>query len=242
MNDEDLLQALGEVARDEAGEPFDARWDAMAADELSDEDRAALEALAAGDPELADAPEAFAPLDDAAKERITDSILLVLEQEKAPAPVLKFPTRRVLLVAAPLAAAAALLFMLLPRGADLPAYGLDASKGEMSVRGSGPAAEVPIYKQGTRLDLILRPATKVQGGAQLRTFVKQAGAVRDWNIPHEVAPGGAFRIAGAAETLLPQPGDYELIFAIGPPKGTPTAQEVSGEGPWQTLRYRLKRE
>ena len=66
-----LLEAIQRVARER--DPLsDPRWDALAAGTLSDEEEAALREEAKRSPAMAQAYEAFRPLDAAKKERMID--------------------------------------------------------------------------------------------------------------------------------------------------------------------------
>ena len=111
--DAELLARLGRHGRAQAAE-LDPRLMALAEGRLSPAEQAALAADAAADAELARAVEVFAPLDEAAQDRIADGVLAALGiaragpvEEAPPAKVLPFrrrPVGRVLMAALPLAA------------------------------------------------------------------------------------------------------------------------------------------
>jgi hypothetical protein len=249
MNDDELLKALAAAAQAERAR--DPRYDALADDDLSEEDRAALAAL--GDDE---AMTAFAPLDEAARERFAAAALTAMgASAAAPEPegakILPFRKTwagRVLTFAVPLAAAAALAFVLLrpgPEGPGLPDYRLDATAGERTLRSAEPApADVPRYGPGSRIELVLRPSTAAQGPVTVRGFLNRGGELQPWAVTPEVSPEGAIRIAGPVEELLPDvTGEVELLLAVGRPEALPDAGEVLTATPkgWRLLRYRLVR-
>ena len=272
MNDDDLLDILSEAARAErAREPADPRWDALADDALSAEDRAALEALAGSDPDAASALEAFRPLDASARERFANAALAELGATESPsekaghqadvdadalntepilegARILSFP-RRVATYVVPFAAAAGLLFFALqPTPSPFVDYTLSAGAGEQHLRGDAPSnVAVPVYGPGSTLQLVLRPATRVDDEVEVRAFILQGDELAPWSPPLQTAPGGAVRLQGAADALLPgRTGELTLVFAVGP-AGTVSdkahdvrsALDTPPEG-WRVLRYRLR--
>ena len=86
MNDEELLQALARLSREETSEErsrLDQRWDCLSAGDLSEEERAELQELAASSPEHAQALDAFSPLDEAFRSR-TAGLLHDLTAAAAP--------------------------------------------------------------------------------------------------------------------------------------------------------------
>ncbi len=247
MNDDELLEALAAAARAERAR--DPRYDALADDALSEEDRAALAAL--GDDE---AMTVFTPLGDAAKARFADAALGALGAQAPPASGAKvLPFRRTwvgraLTFAVPLAAAAALAFILLrpaAEGPGLPEYRLDATAGERTLRSADPApADVPRYGPGSRIELVLRPSTAAQGPVAVRAFLNRGGELQPWAVTPEVSPEGAVRIAGPVEKLLPEvTGEVEILLAVGRPEALPDARDVLTAPPagWRLLRYRLER-
>ncbi|MCA9525400.1 MAG: hypothetical protein KC549_03775, partial [Myxococcales bacterium] len=147
--DAELLARLGRHGRAQAAE-LDPRLMALAEGRLSPAEQAALAADAAADAELARAVEVFAPLDEAAQDRIADGVLAALGiaragpvEEAPPAKVLPFrrrPVGRVLMAALPLAAAAAIAVFVLRPGAvvdapPVPGYALSIEGGEKVQRG-----------------------------------------------------------------------------------------------------------
>jgi hypothetical protein len=73
MDDDELLRALTRIAQQDPA--TDPRWRRRSEEKLSEAERAALETLVACSRSAHDAREAFAPLDDEARARLTESIL-----------------------------------------------------------------------------------------------------------------------------------------------------------------------
>lgn len=255
--DDDLLEALAAVAGDEADD-LDARWDALAAGELSADDAAALQALAAEDAEAADAWAAFAPRDEGLDARIAASILkqTTSQQRTTPSPdapvvaITDAPSARrrgLWAVGAGLAIAAGLIVFALQAGSALPAYSLDNRAGEQAVRGDEHAEEA-IYGPGSQIDVILRPANDVTVSVGVRVFNRTGDAIT--RLPTQPTQGatGVFRLRGLVDDLLPSsPGAHSLIFVISAPGALPeTAEAVraglaEGAEDWQVLEHRYRR-
>lgn len=226
------LAALREVARQEAEDALaDPRWDALAAGTASAEELAALEALAAAEPAAADAPQLFAPLGDAEKDRFLEAIRGTLAaaplatEAPAPsshrAPVLPLarakPSRggRLGYFAAALALAAGLGLVVLrsggPTGPGLPGYSLELS-GEQLVRGdSAPLAGL---RPGGGVVLSLRPDLALSGDVTARVFVVLGGVALPVDGRAEVSGDGAVRFEGTLPGAL-TPGAAELVVLVG---------------------------
>ncbi|MFT3765383.1 MAG: hypothetical protein QM820_07705 [Minicystis sp.] len=76
--DDDLLALLGRAGREGLDVSADRRWDALSGDEISAEDRAALEAIAAQSEEGREAFEAFRPIGAGARAQMTEDVLASL--------------------------------------------------------------------------------------------------------------------------------------------------------------------
>ncbi len=291
MSEQDLLAALGRVAREqEEADPLDERWDRLAAGELSDEERAELESLAEESDEAAAALATFSPLDGAALDRMADRVVAeqAAERVEEPAPerveepaaapavvpaeppaseperrpgilpgllaALAYPFRRPALWGATLApaaaVAAALLLVLRPAGGPpLPGYQGGVGGGDRPAGGAASLpAEVRELTPGSRLELVLRPASAVAGTVVAVTFVVEGGEVRPWPVLPELSPDGAVRVAGTAAELLPGvSGERELVLVAGRPGEVPDAAAVRAvlagaqqpEG-WRLLRTRVR--
>jgi hypothetical protein len=107
MTTDELLKAVAQAAREDEIEA-DPRWSALVEGKLSEQDRAALEALASSSPRHDEALRLLTPLDEGARARFADAILAQMQGDEAaakegpaPAPppregaqVLPFPKRR----------------------------------------------------------------------------------------------------------------------------------------------------
>jgi hypothetical protein len=238
MNDDELLEMLGDVARGERD----------------------------ADPQTEEAQALLRPLGDDAKARFADAIMASIgppvaepapeperpaDREVVEAKIIPFP-RRVMIWALPIAAAAAIaVVMLRPTSSPFTAYQLDASAGEQRLRSgnAAPAPGLPKYADGSGLELVLRPQTRVDAPVAVRAFWMQGERIESWGPAIDAAAGGAFRINGEAGALLPGlRGEVELLFAVGPEATLPTttdALRAALEKPpesWRLLRYRLMRE
>jgi hypothetical protein len=179
-------------------------------------------------------PEALAPLDSAAKDRMAARALEALQPPAAQAQVIPFRRRaRVVSVAgAALAAlAAALVLFLRPAGpSPLPAYEATFS-GESALRGTEPPSGPPRVGPGSALTLLARPRQPVQGPVEVSAFLVRGDSARPWAAPAQVSAEGAVRISGAADALLPpEPGPWTAVIVIRRP-GAPSS------GPEDALRY-----
>ncbi|AUX41650.1 uncharacterized protein SOCE26_030720 [Sorangium cellulosum] len=140
------------------------------------------------------------------------------------------------------AAAAALLFMRLspegdsdhPRGLlgdpgvvallPVPAYTVAVAGGELEQRAAnGGAPATARLGPGSRVEIALRPATRVEGPVAVRGFLIQGGTARPWDVRADVSEQGSARIEGDTETLfqgVPE-GEWEIALAIGRPEALP---------------------
>jgi hypothetical protein len=244
---DDLLQLLGRHARGdgEAAPEDDVIWERLAKGELAPAEETRLRERAAADPEIARLYEAFRPLDDAAKQRIAERVAASL-----PRPRLATAWRRAAIIAGPLAAAAVVVLALQLRhsanpSALLPEYALDVSGGDRATRsGTAPMGGPVELHRGSRLEIVLRPATAVQHPVAVRAFLVQGDQVRRWAAPMEQSADGAVRIAGEAGTLMDvTPGSWDLVFTVSSeasaaPDPDDVARAIRGEGgarPWRLL-------
>ena len=206
----DPLDALGELARSEE-RPSDERWEALTRGEMPAEELAELERRAETDPEIARMLELHRPLDREARQRIVGRL--------TPAKVVPL-WQRVVTVAVPLAAAAALVLWLAQPAhvSPLPAYQLSAS-GESAVR-SDPSTAGPIrLTPGSQLRLVIRPATAVEGDVAVRFHAKQADQIEPLAIEAERAEAGALRLNAPAERIFgSRRGTWTLVALVGRPE------------------------
>lgn len=236
MKDDDrpTLDALREAARLEGADPLaDPRWDALAEGTASDDDVRALEALAVADPELADAPSAFAPLSEGERARFADAILATLASDAAraaeapppssrraaviPLPVAHPPRAgRLLYAVAALAVAAGVGLVVLRGGSPgpaLPAYAMEVS-GDQGVRGE-PGTALALGP-GARVLLSLRPEGAIPGDLTARAYVVQGGVALPLDGAAEVSDEGAVRVAARLPAGLAL-GAAELVVLVGRP-------------------------
>jgi hypothetical protein len=232
VKNDPLLQALGALAR-EQDPTRDPRWDELAAGEVADAQRKELRedaAQAEGEAFADEALEAFRPMGGEAKDRFVDAILAEagaarVEQAKV------IPLRRAWWAAGSLgalAAAAAVLMLVRPPGpagsAGLPSYDLVVSGGESGVRAL-TVQEIPKLAPGSRLEVVLRPATRTEGPIVVRGAMRKGEDVRPWTPAVETDPDGAARITGTREALFADTptGRWTLVIAVGRPDVLPSS-------------------
>ncbi|WP_437274585.1 hypothetical protein WME90_25385 [Sorangium sp. So ce375] len=108
----------------------------------------------------------------------------------------------------------------------VPAYAMTLAGGEVSERSAGSHADTPATARlgpGSRLEIALRPSTRVDGPIAVRAFLIQGEAARPWDVQADVSDQGAARIEGDTETLfrgVPE-GEWEIAIAIGRPAALP---------------------
>jgi hypothetical protein len=267
-NDDRLARALREAAKAEEQDRIaDARWDALARGELSEDERAELVALAEKDPALSGAPALFEPLGAEAEARFLAAIQHELGAERKadqgaakaaepvagarPAEVVSLDARRRLrrgwmVGSAALALAAGVALWVATRsdggGAALPEYALLVSGGERDVRADEPKAVT--LAPGSRVTMTLRPAEPAAIPLEARAFLVQGSTEIALDAAVEVSADGAVRMAGrvpAAAALAA--GEAEIVAAIGR-RGTvagrpATIAELSRQDAVRMVRQRV---
>ncbi len=223
MNDDLWLKELAQVKRDkqaEDGNRLDEHWDRLSAGTLSPEEEAELRALAETSEEAREAWEAFRPLGADFEARVVQSIQHGIEAAKPPAKLLPFrrlPSRIAgwSAAAASMAAAVLILFLRLP-AAHLPAYSMGEISGVSAMRGTEPAAEVPLLAPGDRFQTVLRPETKVSRTGPLETqiFLSRGPDLRRLEVQPEVDPSGSVRVNATIDRDL-QAGNWVLWAVVG---------------------------
>lgn len=211
MTDEDRLAALGRLAREEESvNELEERLVRLTHGELSPTEMAELEREA--DPE---AIQAHRPLDDAFKKTVESRLEALLPPEKKAATVTPIRPRWVMPAAgATIVAAAAAILLFLNSGTHsaLPGYELALSGGVREVRGT--TAEPVTVAPGSRLTLVVRPATAVPEKVAAFVF---AGAERaSVTARSETSPDGALKL-DVAEADLPAAatGETKLVVVVG---------------------------
>jgi hypothetical protein len=215
MNDDDLVRALSKAQARDRDRDRTARWERLAAGTASAEERAELAALAEADGDV-EAMTALAPLDESILARIEARI-----EASAPA---RASTRRraprAWAVASSLALAAALT-LVGARGLrappDFPKYAMQLEGEQKDTRGAVEAPRgIAVFAPNATFTLTLRPPRDVAEPVAVVTAQLIDGVPQEWHPPTRVSPAGVAEIAGrAADVLGPEPGEREIVVAIG---------------------------
>lgn len=136
-------------------------------------------------------------------------------------------------ILAPLAVAAAvLLFFVFRSGDAIPTYDvtLRAAADTRLSPAPGPASSsepVRLHPSST-LEMVIRPAAKVDGAVGVRAVVVRNGRAAAWNPAVEIGDGGAVRIRERVDTVVPEKsGVWELFVAIGRPSALPSSADLA---------------
>jgi hypothetical protein len=251
FKDDELLQRLVQTAQEIEAEDarFDERWDRLAEGELGDAEAAELAE------ESAAAHELFQPLGSGFHDGVVKALRAQpgggaavsaegTGEEKGK--VLPF-RRRAPYLGGLLAAAAALFLLILGRPSEpvpLPEYRAELLGGARDVRSGAesPSREVPLYRPGNQLEIVLRPEAAVEGEVAVRCFLDRDGDVRRWDVPAEISDRGSVRITGTIGRDLPiEPGRVTLHLAIGRPDTLPDEAALQdhlatpSSRPWKLL-------
>ena len=127
--------------------------------------------------------------------------------------------RAVLGLVGTLAVAAAVLFVVLPRGGPaLPGYTATVRGGAQSSRGADEApAATPTFRADDIVDLRLRPETEVSFPVHAAVFRRRAGGeLERVDVAPAVAGSGAVRLQLLAAELLPEPGRWTVYLVAAP--------------------------
>ncbi|WP_437320214.1 hypothetical protein [Sorangium sp. So ce385] len=125
---------------------------------------------------------------------------------------------------------------LLEAPAPVPDYAVAIAGGEAgqrSANGDAVAPDIARLGPGSRLEIALRPATRVEGPVAVRAFLIAGDKALPWDVRAEVSPQGAARIAGDTAALfrgVPE-GDWEIAIAIGRPEALPDRPAELADGP-----------
>jgi hypothetical protein len=258
--DDALLDALAGIAREARADEPDPRWDALAADDLSAEDQAALRALVGEDDAL---HSAFAPIDEMRRAGFVDAMLSELDassaepQHAVPTPAMQAPAKiipfrqsflgRAITIAAPIALAAGLAWVVLAPGAarPVPGYSIEATGGLKTVRSHGPESGPVIIAPGVRIDWVISPDTAVEGPIGLTAYLTRDGGSRHWPLSPTITPAGAVRITGDLTSLglasVP-PGRWTAVFSVGRPDallGNMPPADPPDDAGWRRLTLEL---
>ncbi len=236
MDDDQLPQALGEIMR-EQDRAQDPRLDRLARGEISDTERAELEAAAASDPALAAALALYAPLSPEVRGRLVETA-----RRSARPPARLFTLPRLSGMAALAAAAVVAALALLPGAPPLPSYALHARAGDAEWRG----AEAPrshAVRADSEIQLVLQPDHPVESTIEARLFVIAGGTSARSPASFEISRDGAVRWRGRADAIAPgRSGPVTLVAVVGRaghlPDEAPSATHT-GEA-WQSMSLRVE--
>ena len=230
---QDVGFTVGEL---EVLETLDPRLEKYLDGTLSPQESDLLNAQALEDEELALALAAYAPLGAEFEEGVTDSLLGSLHVEEVPAgPGLLervrswFSLKTPVLV--PALALCSVLALWMPQDGHqegLPAYGVTVSSYDKALRGADTGADsVPEFSVGSRLGVILRPATALDFKVQARLYLKGAEGVVRLGLSPLISEQGAIRVEGIVGEDFPgAPGEYELWVVVSGESRWPAASAL----------------
>lgn len=211
-DDDRVAQEVGRMMAEQDG-GLDPELEAYARGVLAEDQRRALEARAARDPELAQALELFAPL--------APAVLVRVAQAAGPEPVRaplraiagdpardRAPSRRphrarrapIFAGALVAMAASVAVGLWVSAPAPLPAFTLAARAGDAQWRGASETGTQ--LRADSELELTLVPATPVHGALEGKLLVLRGDTVVDRGPATEVSSDGALRWRGPAGSLL----------------------------------------
>lgn len=191
-------------------EVLDDAWESLTKGNLTNDEEAVLRALAEENAADAANLEAYAPLDETFRARVTDRLGMKLTADR------RARARHRLVGAMSFAAAAALLLLWLPAGSNgVPRYVLSVQGGDAETRGSNtPSASDDIrVSQDSVLTLVAQPEQRLDTKPTAALFVLSEGRAVRLRTHVEVADSGAvrLRVPGA---LLPFPEQRTLTLAL----------------------------
>jgi hypothetical protein len=188
-------------------------WEELTSGQLDKELGAALRVLAEERDELAAKLEAYTPLDEAFRIRVTEALAQQLRHDAHRRRFVWLGGSTLLV-----SVAAAALFSLSPPKDGLPSYGLSLSGGVAETRGAGAKPGDTVWATtATELELTLRPARRVNGPVVLSMFLFSSRSHRAYPLQKaaEHDPSGAFRVVGSVSTLFDAPfGSYTLVAIV----------------------------
>ncbi len=107
-------------------------------------------------------------------------------------------------------------------------------------------------RPGATFEMVLRPASPVEGAIGARAFLLRGSEVRPWNPPSSVGLDGSVRITGPVDTLFAgiPAGGWEVAVAVGRPEVLPSApgditrarDEDTRPSAWRLVRERVRLE
>jgi hypothetical protein len=138
------------------------------------------------------------------------------------APKASAPKRgRVLWLAAPLAAAAAIALWIArptsPTTAPLPEYAMEITGGVDTERGAPSASTDVSAHPGDTLTFVLRPATDVALPVEAHLLAMDGGPPRDVPVEKRVSASGSVELRARVDDLAPHAGDVSSTIVVGRP-------------------------
>jgi hypothetical protein len=195
------------------------RLDALTEGTLDAGGRAELERLAAEDPAVREALDAYRPISSGARAKIVSGARDEMRRARR---------RRIVWrtgIFGVACAAATAVLMIGNTGRALPRYMLSVEGGDQALRGESSAVEIPRLEPSSRFKLILRPEVAVKDDVALALFERRGTALAPISLPVERSEQGAFKIEGLAKELFPdRSGELELVLEVGRPGDAPFQQ------------------
>jgi hypothetical protein len=249
-----LLRELAAWARERAAaehEQLDERWDRLAAGTLSREEEEILRAEAEGTAGGAAALAAFQPLGEAAEARIVAQIRAQRAGQRPtivrsvassppalqPGKILPFRNRMALWSGGiGLAAAAVLIAVLVLPGSSgpLPVYTTELKSGDRTDRGiSTIETDSETFSRGAHFDLVLRPASKVEGKVAVRCLLVASlggGSPRPFPACEDAkrSADGSLHVEGTVGSQVAYlPGKWTLWAIVARPDELPDLSPVT---------------
>ena len=227
VSDEQLIEELSRIAAEE-GKP-EAELLALCRGDLSTEATAALAHRAADDPKLRRDIEAFRPLDEATKARISQALLAQTGGNRAdtrakpstsPRARQRFVLANWALGFAVAAQAAVVLAVLVGHRIEaLPSYHSEVQGGLSQTRGRAPTASA-VLSRSSKLRVVLRPEKTVRGLVTARVFYRQARRWRPIATPPRLSKSGSVQIEIPARAIFAMGAAPKctLVVLVGDPR------------------------
>lgn len=246
MKDEELIGGLIDAARkpDSENARIDKEFDDLAASKLSKEQIKELSMKYKDSSQGALALDLFAPMSNRVRERIVQQLKSEVgaqkrQRDKSPGIVIRlkswmFEQKRILQLATSAAAVVVLMFVVWNPDAQwpaIPAYQMSLQGQIKAVRGAEHEItqpdELPRYKPGSILQVVLRPDRAVQGPVEVSVFIEKDGHLSPIDLPVEQDPQGSVRIFGklGKDVHLPS-GAITLWMCLSRPGEKPTPEQI----------------
>lgn len=231
MNDAELMRGAAEAAReDRKRAAHEERLEAYAEGRIDADVVRTLAQRDGVDDDIEDELVAYAPLGEAARDRITGNVVAQVKRERARRVKAQTAWRRASLGTGMIALAASLaLFVHSRRAAQpaLPAYEIAFVGGEQQWRGEPSDEVVHRFTRGEHLRIDVRPRTAVLGDIDARIYLQRGDEVRLWPAAVQISNAGAVRVIASADALPQEThGTWDAIVAIARPGTLPSAEQL----------------